>query len=74
MHGDIAVVAESGGDREAGGERAAGGIDKHVDLFALVVGKRPVNGVAVEVLASDIAFESRALILRTKLHLFIVDK
>ncbi len=58
MHIDIAVILEGSGDRQAGGERAAEAVNKHVHLLALVVGKCPVNGVAVEVLASDIAFES----------------
>ncbi len=58
MHGDITVVAERCGDREAGGERAAEGVDKHVDLLAVVLGKCPVNFGAVEVLAPNVAFES----------------
>ncbi len=57
MHVDIAVVAERCGNGEAGGERASEGIDKHIDLFAVVLGKLAVNGSAVEVVPSDVAFQ-----------------
>lgn len=57
MHIDIAVVAEGSGDRQAGGERPAEAVDKYVYLLALVFGKLAVNGRAVEVIASDVAFE-----------------
>lgn len=57
MHGDIAVVFEGGGDRQVGGERTAEAADKDVDLLSLVPGEFAVNGRAVEVDASDVAFE-----------------
>ena len=57
MNADFAVVLEGGGDRQAGGERTAEAVDKDVDLLALVLGKLLVNGSAVEVVASDVAFE-----------------
>ena len=57
MHIDIAVVLEGCGDREAGGERASETVDKDVDLLSLVLGEFAVNGRAVEVVASDVAFE-----------------
>ena len=57
MHIDIAVVLEGCGDRQAGGEGPAEAVDKDVDLLALVLGEFAVNGRAVEVVASDVAFE-----------------
>ena len=57
MHIDIAVFLEGCGDRQTGGERPAEAVDKDVDLLALVLGEFPVNGRAVEVVASDVAFE-----------------
>ena len=58
MHIDIAVVLEGSGDRQAGGEGTAEAVDKDVDLLTLVFGKFAVNGRAVEVVPSDVAFES----------------
>ena len=57
MHIDIAVVLEGCGDRQAGGEGPAEAVDKDVDLLALVLGEGFVNGRAVEVGTSDVAFE-----------------
>ena len=57
MHIDIAVVLEGCGDRQAGGEGTTEAVDKDVDLLALVLGEFAVNGRAVEVVASDVAFE-----------------
>ena len=57
MHIDIAVVSESSGDRQAGGERTAEAVDKHIYLFALVLGEFAVDSGAVEVVASDVAFQ-----------------
>ena len=57
MHIDIAVVAESSGDRQTGGERAAEAVDKPVDLRTLIFGKILVNGRAVEVVPSHVAFK-----------------
>jgi len=57
MHIDIAVVLEGCGDRQAGGEGTAEAVDKDVDLLALVFGEFAVNGRAVEVVASDVAFD-----------------
>ena len=57
MNADFAVVLEGGGDRQAGCERTAEAVDKDIDLLALVLGKLLVNGSAVEVVASDVAFE-----------------
>lgn len=57
MHGDIAVVFEGGGDRQVGGERTAEAADKYVDTLTLVLCEGFVNGRAVEVDASDVAFE-----------------
>ena len=57
MHIDIAVVLEGCGDRQAGGEGAAEAVDKDVDLLSLVPGEFAVNGRAVEVVASDVAFQ-----------------
>lgn len=55
MHIDIAVVSESGEDRQAGYERTAEAVDKHVDLLALVLGEFTVDCGAIEVVASDVA-------------------
>lgn len=57
MHVDVAVVAESSGNGKAGGKGATERVDEHVNLLAVVPGKLAVNGRAVEVGASDIAFE-----------------
>lgn len=57
MHIYLAVIAEGGGDRQAGGERPTEGVDKHVYLLALEFGKGFVNRRAVEVVASDVAFQ-----------------
>ena len=57
MHDNIAVVLEGCGDRQAGGEGAAEAVYKDVDLLSLVLGEGFVNGRAVEVDASDVAFE-----------------
>ena len=57
MHIDIAVVAEGCGDRQAGGEGTAEAVDKDVYLLAIVLGKLAVNGRAVEVVPSDVAFQ-----------------
>ena len=57
MHIDIAVVFESGGDTEAGGERAAEAVNKDIDALPLVLGEGRVNGLAVEVRASNVAFK-----------------
>lgn len=57
MHIDLAVIAEGSGDRQAGGERPAEAVDKHVYLLTLVLSEGGVNGGAVEVIASDVAFE-----------------
>lgn len=57
MHGDIAVVLERSGDRQAGGERAAEAVDKDIDALTLVCCEGCVNGLAVEVRASDVPFE-----------------
>ena len=57
MHIDIAVVLEGCGDRQAGCEGASEAVDKDVDLLSLVLGEFAVNGRAVEVVASDVAFE-----------------
>ncbi len=57
MNIDVAVVLEGCGDRQAGGEGAAEAVDKYVDLLALVPGEFAVNGRAVEVVSSDVAFE-----------------
>ena len=57
MHIDIAVVLEGCGDRQAGGEGPAEAVDKDVDLLALVLGEFTVNGRAVEVVTSDVAFK-----------------
>ena len=57
MHIDIAVVAEGCGDRQAGGERTAEAVDKDVDGLTLVLGKLLVNGRAIEVVPSDVAFK-----------------
>ena len=57
MHIDIAVVLEGCGDRQAGGEGTAEAVDKGVDLLALVLGEFTVNGRAVEVVTSDVAFK-----------------
>lgn len=57
MHIDIAVVLEGCGDRQAGGEGAAETVDKDVHLLAVVLGKFAVNGRAVEVVPSDLAFQ-----------------
>ncbi len=61
-------------DREAGGERAAEGVDKHVDLLAVVVSEYPVNGVAVEVRASDVAFESDVYAVLDMVAMFYTAK
>lgn len=57
MHIDIAVVLEGCGDRQAGGKGTAEAVDKDVDLLALVLCEFAVNCRAVEVVASDVAFE-----------------
>lgn len=57
MHIDIAVALECCGDRQAGDEGSAEAVDKDIDLLSLVFGKFTVNGRAVEIVASDIAFE-----------------
>lgn len=57
VNADLAVVLESCGDRQAGGERPAEAVNKHVCLLALVLGEGGVNGGAVEVETSDVAFE-----------------
>ena len=57
MHVDIAVVLEGCGDRQAGGEGPAEAVDKYVDGLTLVCGEGRVNGLAVEVGASDVPFE-----------------
>lgn len=57
MHIDIAVVLESCGNRQVAGERPAEAVDKDVDLLSLDLGEFAFNGLAVEVVASDVAFE-----------------
>ena len=57
MHIDIAVVLEGCGDRQAGCEGPAEAVDKDVDLLTIVLGESAVNGRAVEVVASNVAFE-----------------
>lgn len=57
MHIDIAVVLEGSGDRQTGGEGPAEAVNKDVDLLALVLCEFAVNGRAIEVVASDVAFE-----------------
>ena len=56
-----AMVAESSGDRQPGGERAAEAVDKPVDLLTLIFGKFLVNGRAVEVVPSDVAFKRNVI-------------
>ena len=57
VDGDIAMTFERRGDGDGGRQRTAEAIDEHVDRLALVLGKHIVHVVAVEVVASDIAFE-----------------
>lgn len=57
VHIDVAVALECCGDRQAGDEGSAEAVDKDIDLLSLVFGKFTVNGRAVEIVASDVAFE-----------------
>lgn len=57
VDGNIAVIAERRGDRQAGGERTAEAVDKDIDTLTLVLGEGRVNGLSVEVGASDVTFE-----------------
>ena len=54
---DLAVVFESSGNGESGGKVAAERVNQHVHFLAFVLGEHRVNVGAVEVLASDVAFE-----------------
>ena len=63
MHGDIAVQFEGRRDGERGGERAAERVDEHVDGFPGILAENEVNIVAVEVVASDEAFEMEIIFL-----------
>lgn len=51
------MILEGCGNRQVGGEGTAEAVDKDVDLLALVLGEFAVNCRAVEVVASDVAFE-----------------
>ena len=57
VDGDIAMTLERRGDGERGRQRTAEAVNQHVDRLALVTGKHIVHIVAVEVDASDVAFE-----------------
>lgn len=57
MHIYIAVVLEGCGDRQTRGEETSEAVGKDVALLSLVLGELAVNGRAVEVVASDVAFE-----------------
>ena len=56
MHIYLTVVLECGRDGKAGGERAAEGVNEDIDL-SIVFGEFAVDGGAVEVIPSDVAFE-----------------
>lgn len=57
MHIYLTVVLERGRGGKAGGERAAEGVNEDIDLLSIVFGEFAVDGGAVEVIPSDVAFE-----------------
>ncbi len=61
MHRHVAVQLESGGNRKCGGERAACAVDKHVNGFPGVFCEYVVYIIAVEVVASDEAFQMQVI-------------
>ena len=53
----IAVVIEYCGDRQSGDQVTVEAVDKDIVLLYLVLDEFTVNGRAVEVVVSDVAFE-----------------